>query len=705
MSLVIGTNVSALYSQNALKTNARSTATTMERLSTGVRVNSAKDDAAGLAIGQNMTSQIRGLNQAVRNINDGINLVQTAEGGLSSVSTMLQRMRELAVQAANGTYSDVQREYLNKEYQQLQTSIGQVVDTTMWNDQKLLDGSFSKPIQIGSDTQTNIDVTISETSMSSLGLTREVEHTTVMGAPDPTRVWSKLDPAFSAKAMAAGIDGSFFVAENVINDPLDSSISKAMIIKYDADGTRVWTQLIDSSENASANALTIGADGSIYVAGAIGLSGYNQPGNHGDAFFTKIDGNGTKTWTKIISSGASVDSANLLSTGADGVIYVAGVKGGSTGFWDYGIGNAFIKKYDPDGTELWAKTLDSSPNWGGVQLTDMATGTDGALYIAGVKSLVIAGRTMPIGFLAKYDSNGTEAWTQLFESPKISLSSITIGTDGLIYGAGVTDLSLDGQTNQGNGDAFVTKFDATGTKIWTKLLGNDGSQEAAALTTGTDGSIYVAGGTQGSHNLDGQTPIGESDAFIAKFDADGTKVWTRLLGSSGWNTSQPWRKNSVGPTALITGTDGSIYIGGVSTGPLESGQTYAFGASANNYYAAFIAKYSVLTTTTTTTSLPTDISTMSNASETIGLMNSAIDLVNTTRATLGSYINRLAYAADNVTNISSNAMQSRSTIIDADYAIETTSLAKNQIIQQAATAMLAQANTQPQAVMALLKNL
>jgi len=99
MSLVVGTNTAALYSQNALQTNARSTATAMERLSTGVRINSAKDDAAGLAIGQNMTSQIRGLNQAVRNINDSINLVQTAEGGLNSVSNMLQRMRELAVQA------------------------------------------------------------------------------------------------------------------------------------------------------------------------------------------------------------------------------------------------------------------------------------------------------------------------------------------------------------------------------------------------------------------------------------------------------------------------------------------------------------------------------------------------------------------------------------------------------------------------------
>jgi len=137
---VINTNVSAMYSQNAMKTNARVQATAMEQLSTGVRVNSAKDDAAGLAIGQNMTSQIRGLNQAVRNLNDGINMMQTAEGAMVEQSNMLQRMRELAVQSMNGTYSDTQRSYLDKEFQGLTDQIDRISNDTMWNDQKLLAG-------------------------------------------------------------------------------------------------------------------------------------------------------------------------------------------------------------------------------------------------------------------------------------------------------------------------------------------------------------------------------------------------------------------------------------------------------------------------------------------------------------------------------------------------------------------------------------
>ena len=157
---VINTNVSAMYSQNAMKTNARVQSTAMEQLSTGVRVNSAKDDAAGLAIGQNMSSQIRGLNQAVRNLNDGINMVQTAEGAMVEQSNMLQRMRELAVQSMNGTYSDTQRGYLDKEFQALTDQINRISNDTMWNDQKLLAGGGyiatlnSAPVVVASGTLT-----------------------------------------------------------------------------------------------------------------------------------------------------------------------------------------------------------------------------------------------------------------------------------------------------------------------------------------------------------------------------------------------------------------------------------------------------------------------------------------------------------------------------------------------------------------------
>ena len=166
---VINTNVSALYSQNAMKTNARAMSTAMEQLSTGTRVNSAKDDAAGLAIGQNMTTQIRGLNMAVRNLNDGINMMQTAEGAMIEQSTMLQRMRELAVQSMNGTYSSVQRSYLDLEFQQLSSQINDVSTDTTWNDQVLLDASVGTfTFQAGNASGDTVSIVIGDMRISGL---------------------------------------------------------------------------------------------------------------------------------------------------------------------------------------------------------------------------------------------------------------------------------------------------------------------------------------------------------------------------------------------------------------------------------------------------------------------------------------------------------------------------------------------------------
>jgi flagellin len=139
---VINTNVKSLISQNALNKNNRALSAAMEQLSTGKRINSAKDDAAGLAISSRMTSQIRGLDQAVRNGNDGISMLQTAEGALIEVTNMLQRMRELSVQSANDTYAPQDRGYLDQEFQQLKDEIHRISRATQWNGMNILDGSF-----------------------------------------------------------------------------------------------------------------------------------------------------------------------------------------------------------------------------------------------------------------------------------------------------------------------------------------------------------------------------------------------------------------------------------------------------------------------------------------------------------------------------------------------------------------------------------
>lgn len=161
MALTVNTNVSSLNAQRNLGTSQTSLNTSLQRLSSGLRINSAKDDAAGLAISERFTSQIRGSEVATRNANDAISLTQTAEGALGEIGNNLQRMRELAVQASNATNSDSDRASLNSEIQALATEIDRVAQGTTFNGSKLLDGSFSsKTFQVGANNQSTDKITI-----------------------------------------------------------------------------------------------------------------------------------------------------------------------------------------------------------------------------------------------------------------------------------------------------------------------------------------------------------------------------------------------------------------------------------------------------------------------------------------------------------------------------------------------------------------
>ena len=179
---VINTNVKSLISQNALNKNNRALSVAMEQLSTGKRINSAKDDAAGLAISSRMTSQIRGLDQAVRNGNDGISMLQTAEGALIEVTNMLQRMRELSVQSANDTYAPQDRGYLDQEFQQLKDEVHRISRATQWNGMNILDGSFvgdegvagKFAFQVGANEGQTVTHTLGDIGFRKAGVETEV---------------------------------------------------------------------------------------------------------------------------------------------------------------------------------------------------------------------------------------------------------------------------------------------------------------------------------------------------------------------------------------------------------------------------------------------------------------------------------------------------------------------------------------------------
>ena len=168
---VINTNIKSLVAQQSMAQNNRALSTAMERLSTGSRINSAKDDAAGLAIATRMTSQTRGLSMAIRNANDGISLLQTSEGALNEVTGALQRMRELAVQGVNGTNNASDRAAMDAEVQQLKAEIDRIATTTEFNSQKILDGSFTnKTLQIGDKASQTLNVSIGSVTTSQLGM-------------------------------------------------------------------------------------------------------------------------------------------------------------------------------------------------------------------------------------------------------------------------------------------------------------------------------------------------------------------------------------------------------------------------------------------------------------------------------------------------------------------------------------------------------
>ena len=206
MAMTINTNALSLNAQRNASNNATSLATTMARLSSGLRINSSKDDAAGLAIADRMNTQVRGMNVAIRNANDGISLAQTAEGGLASMNDMLQRMRELAVQATNATNTSGDISKLDNEYQQLSQEIGRTLNATTFNGQAVLNGSSDYAFQVGANSAATDRIVVASGSISLSGnaslsavLTGGANSALVVGtAVNNSAVIGALDNAISA---------------------------------------------------------------------------------------------------------------------------------------------------------------------------------------------------------------------------------------------------------------------------------------------------------------------------------------------------------------------------------------------------------------------------------------------------------------------------------------------------------------------------
>lgn len=204
-------------SSHQLSNTQYSISKSLNRLGSGARINSAKDDAAGLAISDRMNSQIRGLNQAMRNAGDGISLAQTADGALAESTDILQRMRDLAVQSSNGTYTDTDREAMNEEFSQLQSELDRIAEETSFNGQNILDGSMASSgasFQVGANSDQTIDVTIEGATQADLG----TESLNILTGTDAQNALGAIDDALS---VVSGIRGDLSAVQN----RLDSSIA------------------------------------------------------------------------------------------------------------------------------------------------------------------------------------------------------------------------------------------------------------------------------------------------------------------------------------------------------------------------------------------------------------------------------------------------------------------------------------------------
>ncbi|NCG06523.1 MAG: flagellin [Gammaproteobacteria bacterium] len=335
MALGINTNLASLSAQRALNTTQSDTNTAMQRLSTGLRINSAKDDAAGMAVASRFTSQISGMQQASRNASDAVSMLQTAEGGLQSMTDNLQRIRELAVQAASDTITDTDRAYLNTEASQLVAEINRVAETTKYNGTALLSGSYETTglnIQVGADstTEDSLEVKIADFTTDAIGSTGKDLKASFAAYTHSTAATNGTDDgsvgATPGGTATAGTDGSLTIDVTFgtsgtmqVSITADKTAAEiAALIKAEADtttgisgtvsGNDVTLTAADGSTVTMKSTLSAGTLGTGGSAGTGGAAGSNGTVATGGAM--TVDG----AASSLASGTASVASDNTANT-------------------------------------------------------------------------------------------------------------------------------------------------------------------------------------------------------------------------------------------------------------------------------------------------------------------------------------------------------------------------------------------------------
>ena len=689
MASVINTNISSLNAQHNLAKSGATLQTALERLSSGLRINSAKDDAAGLAISERMTSQINGLNQATRNANDGISLTQTAESAVSGMTDNLQRLRELAVQAANSTNSASDRASIQSEVSQLVSEIGRISGTTDFNGLKLLDGSFNnKTIQVGANSNQTIAVSIANTSTDRLGSTNT----------------STLTATNNSTAMAAGdliLNGTSIGASLATSDNASttnaaiSAISKAAAINALSSTTGVTAQAnatiaVGSAQTTSAANAGVG----IVTINGVATDAVTIGGGNGTSDRTALVQaiNAKSSLTGVIATDTGLNATGIQLSAADGRnINVVLSATASVGTYSvFSSGSTGITT----GTSYGNFTLSSVKE---ITVTGSANIANAGV-VAGTYSTQIAAASTSAGSSTAFAAgdfriNGAVIGASLTASD--TASTLNNSTSSIAKVAAInaissfTGVTASVNANQLNG-AVMTAAAATGT-----LLIN--GVETASFTTTSDGTASRTIVMNAINAISGRTGIvatdgGTSALGINLVAADGRNIVTSVTGTITSSNS-----GVVATTASIA-QYGTFTLSSSKSFTVSIGDT---GASLSTRAMLAAGTYGSGQTGQSLKSI--DVSTTNGANNAISAIDNAINTLNSVRGDLGALQNRFTSTVSNLSSSSDNMTAARSRIRDADFAVETAKLSRGQILQQAGVAMLAQANALPNNVLALLK--
>lgn len=683
MAMVINSNIQSLNAQRHLNNSLSAQNTATERLSSGLRINSAKDDAAGLAIANRMTSQVKGLDMAIRNANDGVSLIQTAEGALSQTTNILQRMRELSIQSANGIYDSGNRGTLNAEVQQLKSEIDRIAESTTFNGLNILDGSLgSVDLQIGEKANQTIEVDIQKMDTKTLGMgSTSVD---VLGAAAKIALFTGADSLEHGDLLINGqslmkINESFDLGASTtptqqdlidkintnVNGVTASTVTTTQATQVgsgvigstafaaavaDLDGSITTIQVVNTeSLQELADKLNDQSNG--LISATINDKGYLSISSENSASITI---SGSTATTTGIASAAYQTSLALSSDNGDPITIERGTSGNQKDLDALGFRESNV-----------AGTIE------GVQV-------DSNAFVAGDFSIngVGIGKTDDADLQSKIDainkvSGDTGVNAIAFSSATLDFSGVGDLDGGDIAVNGVTMTVANDDV-----DKFVVDFNA--------LTPNTG------ITATKLGDSVILEGNVASINLS----IDDSGTAVEDVFTDGTEF-------VGFDAALTGITTGAGGTDIgaAVSAAGGIKLVSENGNPISVDHKDAAAATKTgliNANSAGDGKFGAAVNSL-------DITTAAGANKAIDILDTAIQTVSDVRGDLGAVNNRLDYTVQNLANVSENASAAKSRIMDADFAAESANLSRAQVLQQAGNAMLAQANSRPQQVLSLLQ--